>query len=390
MLHNKIKFLAVSLALTSTLNIAQAEEIDRGFSGKIDSSVVYDDNIYRLNKDLAKDDTYFNLSPTASLIGGFGKHVFKLNYVGDYAKFSNESDADFYDHDFRGLFEFDHTSKLNSKFEAGYQYEHEDPGTINRVQLDITEYNKYSQNYVAMSLSYGRIDSTGRVTAEYKKTERDYKNNSSDFLDFSGHQILTRFNYRVAARTRLYLELLKATYDYKEVLTFQLDNSLNLYRAGVAWDFTNKLSGDINVGYQDRDYDQPDIQDISGLAYSGNVNWSINTYTDLKLNAIRESIDSSLEQTGGFLRTTYGIDFSHKLTPLVKINLKSFYINDQLVFSSQREDKRKNFEFNIEYKVSHSFEIASYYIFEKRDSTFSLAEFEANTIGLSFNLLFGN
>lgn len=363
--------------------MALAQEDETGFFAKADTTIAHDDNIYRVTDDLAQSDTYLSIAPELKLIGGFGKQRFELAYNGDYAKFADASEADYTDHDIRAKINFDHSLRFSTRLEAGYQKEHEEPGSINRIQLDITEYNKYNQNFFLAGFAYGSESAIGRIAIDYKRMNQDYTNNNLDFLDFTSDQFAARATYRLAPKTKLYLEGLVTEYDYKLINGFELDNTYKRYRAGLTWDFTNKLSGDINIGYQDRDYVLETLRDIDGIAYNGEVIWEINTFTKLALEGKRESIDSSLEQTGGFLRTTYGIGFSHALTELLTIKADAGYAKDELVFSSAREDDRYAYQISLDYKLLRYLTVGVFYTYEERDSSSELADYKANIIGLN-------
>ena len=382
-MRNRTKFTLSTIALALCSSVAIAQEDETGFFAKADTTLAHDDNIYRVTDDLAQSDTYLSIAPELKLIGGFGKQRFELSYDGDYSKFSGTRDADYTDHNIRAKVNLEHTLRLDSKFEAGFQKEHEEPGAINRIQLTITEYNKYDQNYILAGIGYGQESAIGRFALEYRRTDKDYTNNNLDFLDFVSDQYTARFTYRVAPKTRIYIESVFSNYDYETVNDFELDNTYKRYRAGLTWDFTNKLTGDINVGYQDRDYDLETLRDIDGLAYNGEVTWSINTFTKLALVAKRESIDSSLEQTGGFLRTSYGVSLSHSLTELLKIKADAGYGTDELVFSSARKDDRLAGQVALEYDVLRNLTVGLRYKYEERDSTDLLADYKANVIGLN-------
>lgn len=382
-MRNRTKFTLSTIALALYSSTAFAQEDATGFFAKADTTVVHDDNIYRVTDDLAQSDTFLSVAPELRLIGGFGKQRFELSYNGDFAKFSDASDADFSDHNIRGRINLEHTLQLSSQFEAGFQKEHEDPGLINRIQPNFSEYNKYKQNYLLASVAYGQEDAIGRLALVYTKTDKDYINNNLDFLDFLSDQYTARFSYRVAPKTRIYIEGIFTNSDYEFVEGFELDNKYSRYRLGLSWDFTNKLTGDINVGYQDRDYELETLRDIDGLAYDGQVTWSINTYTKLGLIAQRESIDSSLEQTGGFLRTSYGLNIKHKLTELMQIYADIGYATDELVFTSARKDDRFSSKVMLEYSVLRNVSIGISYTHEQRDSTDVMAKFKANILGLN-------
>ena len=382
-MRNRSIFTISTIALALCSSMALAQEDETGFFAKADTTLAHDDNIYRVTDDLAQSDTYLSIAPELKLIGGFGKQRFELAYKGDYAKFADASDADYTDHDVRAKINFDHTLRFTSKFEAGYQKEHEDPGAIDRIQLNISEYNKFNQSYLLAGAAYGQESAIGRVALDYRRTDKDYSNNSLDFLDFVADQYTGRFTYRVAPKTRLYVEAVYTDYNYELINGFELDNTYKRYRAGFKWDFTNKLSGDINVGYQDRDYKLETLRDIDGLAYNGEVTWSVNTFTKIGMIARRESIDSSLEQTGGFLRTIYGASISHELTELLKLNADVGYGTDELVFSSAREDERFASQVTLEYSILRNITLGLSYTYEKRDSTNLLAEYKANIIGIN-------
>ena len=382
-MRNRTKFTLSIIALALCSSVAIAQEDETGFFAKADTTIAHDDNIYRVTDDLAQSDTYLSVAPKLSLIGGFGKQRFEVSYKGDFSKFADASDADYSDHDIRTKFNFEHTLKFSSKFEAGYQKEHEEPGSINRIQLNISEYNKYDQSYFLAGISYGKESAIGRFAVDIQRTDKDYTNNNLDFLDFISERFSARFTYRVAPKTRIYIETVYSDYDYESVNGFELDNSYKRYRAGLTWDFTNKLTGDINIGYQDRDYELDTLRDIDGLAYNGEVTWSINTYTTLGFVAKRESIDSSLEQTGGFLRTTYGASVKHELSELVKIKADLGYGTDELVFSAARKDERLAAQTSIEYSVLRNLHVGLSYTYEERQSSDLLAEYKANIIGLN-------
>lgn len=382
------KSVALSTMTVAVLSFnASSQTNETGIFIRVDSNLSHDDNVYRVYDSLVQSDTFISVAPELKLVGGIGKQRFQVTYKGDYSKYADLSDADFADHDFRGKIYLDHTLRLNSSFEAGYLKEHENAGSIDRVQLNISEFNKYTLNFFGAGIAYGQESATGRLELSYRRTDQDYTNNNLDYLDSVSDRLSVRFTYRVGPKTKLYAEASTNDIDYTLSGALELDNSYRLYRAGLSWDFTNKLSGDINIGYQDRDYDQPLLRDINGIAYYGKVNWYINTYTSVELNASRESIDSSIENAGGFIRTSFGTNVKHELTELLSFTGTAGYSKDQLIFSSNREDERLAYQVGIEYSILRNLALSGTYTYQKRNSTVETADFKANTIGLSITYL---
>lgn len=390
-MRNSTTFLLSTLAMAvlSTNAVAQSNE-KPGLFASADASIVHDDNIYRVIDDLAQSDTYLRLRPELAAVGGLGKHRFQLTYNGDYAKFSEQDNADYTDHDLKASIDLEHTLRFSSRFEAGFSKDHEEPGSINRIQLDISEYNKFDQNFILAGIAYGSESSIGRVELNYRRTDKEYTTNALNFLNFTNDQVTASFAYRIAPKTRIYIEGITTKFDYDVIDNYELDNTYNRYRTGISWDFTNKISGDVNVGYQERDYELERLRDISGLAYDGELTWSINTYTTLTVEARRESVDSSLEETGGFLRTTYGARITHDLTERTQIIANVGAGKDELVFTSSREDKRLAYKLSAEYELLRYLTIGAFVSFEERDSTDQLADFEANTIGINMTISMEN
>lgn len=382
-MRKNINLVMSSLTIIMASQWAVAKE-DTGFSAKAIASYVHDDNIYRVQETLATSDSYLSLAPEVNLIGGIGKQKISLTYKGDYAKFDERDDANFKDHDIKIDINLDHSVRLKSNFEFGYQKEHEEPGAFNRLQFDISEYNKYDQKRFLAGVSYGQESATGLFSLDYIKVDKEYTNNNLDFLNFDSDKLSGKFFYRIAPLTQLYLDVSISEFDYKSTDLFtELDNTFKLYQGGISWKFTNKLTGDISVGYQKRDYDNQTITSISGLAYNGEVTWSINSYSELSASAKREAIDSTLQEAGGFLRTSYSIQGNHELTDLLKINFGIGFSDDELVSLANREDQRRSYQIGLDYSVSRFLSLSASYEYEERDSSFDIADFEANIMSLS-------
>lgn len=378
---NKLVLSALCAAISS--NNLYAQETETGFFTDVETSLLHDDNIYRVTDELAQADNFISITPKLQFIGAIGKQRFDITYSGDYAKFNDANDADFADHDLRGKIELEHTIRFGTSLEAGYQKEHEEPGSINRIQLNLSEYNKFDQNFVLARAYYGQESSIGRIELSYRKANKDYLNNGLDFLDSDLNQVTATFTYRVAPKTKIYIDALLADLDYEPGTNFELDNKFKRYRAGVTWNFTNKLTGDVNIGYQDRNYEQETLRDIDGLAYNGEVIWAINSYTSLAVEANRESIDSSIEQAGGFLRTSYAAKLEHKLTSLLTVTMDVGYSTDELVFNTARQDDRAAYKVELAYEFMSNLSVGASYLFEERESTVPTAEYKANVVALN-------
>lgn len=358
-------------------------QTDTGLQIGSDIVLGSDDNIYRVFDSISQSDTYISIRPDIEVKGMLGKHGASLSYKGDLTKFSSLSEADFEDHTLEASLDLNHSARLRTILELGFEQEHQDPGSIARLDLDTVEFNKYDRNFFAGTVIFGRTDSAGYLSSTIRITDRDFTNNNLDFLDNKSTQGSIRFTYRVAPKTRVYIEGLYSVADYEVVDGFtEQDNDYYRARAGLSWDISNKLTGDINVGYQDRNYDIDTLRDISGLAYDGNIEWNISSYTTLNLFATRAAIDSTLEDAGGFLRATYGFELDHEFSNFFSSGIEYAKIEDELAFTSARDDEIEHLELFIQYEPIKLVNLKLVYSHNSRKSSIADAEFDSNVVNL--------
>jgi hypothetical protein len=378
-----ISAILIATAIAST----QVQSQEAGFSAKIDSRLTYDDNILRTADDFKKNDANLVVAPELTLAGIAGKQRFSAEYKGEYAKYSDFNDVDYDDHDIRLRADFDHSNNLTSRFDLQYRDKHEKFGDVNTVFNDLTEFNHYSESQIYGRVSYGRQDSFGQLILGLSRSDRDYDNNDQEFRSFERDLASLAFYYRIAPRTRLLAEVIYQDYEFNPETGFtDLDNEYTVYQAGIEWALTNQLEGTVKIGYQDRNYKLDRLRDIDGLAYEANVDYTPNTFTKVNLTARRESIDSSLETAGGFLRTSYGLSIKHGLTELLSVESELGYAKDELVFSSNRQDSRYLAKLGFDYAVLNWVNIGINYSYDERSSTLDAADFKSNSINLTLKV----
>jgi hypothetical protein len=360
-----------------------------GFLAEVDSRLTYEDNILRASDANAESDTSLVVAPKLTLAGILGKHRFSAIYGGKYAKYFDNSEVDYDNHNFRLTADFDHSPRFTSEVEFQYKDAHEDFSDLNDIFDGFTEFNRFTEKQLKTRFAYGRQDSFGQLVLRLERSDRDHKNNGQEFRSNERDLASLAFYYRIAPRTRLLAEVVLQDFDYAPPAgIIDLDNEHLVYQAGVEWALTNQLAGTVKVGYQDRDYRLDALRDIDGLSYEADLEWKPNTYTKIGFIARRESIDSSLESAGGFLRTTYGINVSHGLTELTKLEGSVGYAKDELVFTANRQDKRRFIEAGITHNLLYWVELGVNVRHDNRDSTQVSAEYEVNSINLTAKLSF--
>mgnify|MGYP003677879724 CR=1 FL=1 len=124
------------------------------------------------------------------------------------------------------------------------------------------------------------------------------------------------------------------------------------------------------------------------MAYEASIDYTPNTFTTVNLGAKRESLDSSLEGAGGFLRSSYSVGVKHGLTELIKFDGQVYYAKDDGVFGGTRQDKRLLTKVGLIYSALYWVDVGVNYSFEERDSTTDAADYQSNSINLTVKVTF--
>jgi hypothetical protein len=362
---------------------------ETGFSAEVDSRLTYDDNILRTAKVAEQSDTSLVVSPELDLAGILGKQRFSITYNGEYAKYFDNRDVDYVDHNILIRADLDHSYRLTSRFDVQYQDKHEDLTDSSQIYTNFSEFNHFVQKDIAGRLTYGRKDSSGQLVTSLGHSQKDFDNNGQEFRNYDADIASLAFYYRIGARTRLLSLVVYQDYKYEQLVgQTSFDNKYVRYLVGGEWSVTNKIDASLKVGYQNRSYAVDGLNDTSGLAYDAKIKYLPNTYSSISFSAKRAGIDSGQEDSNGYVRSSYDLSGSHNLNELTKVGGQLYYAVDDGILGSVRKDKRIKVQFGIRHTLTYWVEIGANVRHEKRDSTIDLADYSANSINLTANFTF--
>ena len=98
---------------------------------------------------------------------------------------------------------------------------------------------------------------------------------------------------------------------------------------GFEYDFDGVWAGRLGIGYQQRDYNSPQIKALEGPAVEGRVSWSPTQLTTVTFNVARTIEESIRQDAVSYLRTTAGIRVDHE------------YLRNVLLGGELRADRRE-------------------------------------------------
>lgn len=349
------------------------------------------DNV--LNNTNKVSDTAFIINPDVKYLGLVGKHKFLLSYNGKLTTYTKDSDLNYNEHKFALGAKLDHSNKINTEFKLGFDKITEEPGSTNSSTQSLTEFNQYQNKTAQAKLYYGQSTSTGQIVLGYKFNDREYTNNQQSYRDVEQNQFSATFFYRIAPKTRMLFQASTEEYSYEDQtfsngFTFNQSSNNNLYLAGVEWEATAKSKGIFKIGYQNKDYDDARLNDISGLSYMLDMIWKPNTYTQIKLGALRQTTESAQLNEGGFLSTSYSLDVSHYIMARTAVTARFTIDNDEIVTGTSRTDKRNSIKVGVNHSLRKWLNVKLAYKYQEKTSNIELFNFESNTIELSLETAF--
>ncbi|GAC12901.1 outer membrane beta-barrel protein [Aliiglaciecola lipolytica] len=382
-LKKSFKLLIVLLAWVN-INVSQAQERE-GFSAIIGANIGQDDNIFRSSEELS--DQFFQLSPALKLTELYEAVQVDAQYKGNYRQYADNSHLNYADHEASIKGQYKHTSKFTSELAFGYAKKIEEPGITNAVGFVLDEFNQIKTSSLKAAGTYGTNASKGQIRLAFDVTKRRFDNNEQAFRDSDSNKLTGTFFYRVAPKTRLVLESSVDDIDYQNTEFFDASAKQMRYLLGAEWNATAKSTGIFKIGYQDIDYNNELLNDISGLAFYLDMIWKPNTYSTVKLGADRSTRESAIPGLPSFISETYSVGVEHEFSVKSKISLDYNYRKDDLSSSQDRSDNLSAIEARYTYALKRSWLVYLDYKHKKRHSNLALFDYDSNIYTLGINWL---
>jgi len=353
-----------------------------GFYPNIELDAGYDDNVRRTERN-TDSSTFGKVKPELQWVGSVGKHLVRFGYQGDYAKFFDASSEDYDDHFVGGDLTLDLTPKFKVHGGVAYRQGHEDRSTQSGGKWrDPNTWDQWSAKVEAL---YGRRIATMQIGGSYAHHDRDYTNNNQSFRDNTADILTLIAYYNIGPKTRLLIEPSVTDYDYPNSDT---DNTYRKLLAGVTWDATAKTTGEVKVGYYNKDFDNSGFEDADGLAIDAILRWRPKSYSEWELRVSQGAYDSEIigSPSASYESTLVAIDWEHDLTSLTQLQAGASYEVED--FDTGREDDYTNAYLGLSYALTRTLTVGARYEYNQRDSSAPFNDYDANVFTLGVKTTF--
>lgn len=367
----------------------QSVQTESGFdiTPLLTSGLKYDDNI--TSSSTGEIDSWIltlNPSVRAILDDGVSKTEFSAAaYNGTYF---DSSDDNFTDTLLGALFDtrLSEQTKLNLK--ADLIWGHEDRGTgitegLSNGQEDPTRFNTQTASGY---YEYGAQAAPARVRFGARYFNKEYMNQRevTQFRDYDSTLGGINFYYDTQSGTTAVLESSIEDISYEFVdPDAPRDNKMTNVKVGAEWQISALTSGDVKIGYQEKDFDDSAREDFSGLAWTVNANWSPLSYTTFNFGTGRRAKDPL--QGGDYIKeTTYVLGWSHNWSEAVQTQLAYDRIEEDYIGIS-RKDEEDSYTASVKYAFRRFIDVTLFTKVTDKTSSVAGIEFDRNITGLSFD-----
>jgi hypothetical protein len=346
----------------------------------------YDDNVFATDDD-EEGDFAATVQPRVLVQSNFSRHQLLLDVGGDVTTYAEEDDLNYQDAYARGSGRLDITRDNILSGSVGINKLHEDPSSPDRDEGggddEITDYLRGDAD-LAFRRNFNRLYAVvggGITRLDFDDTD-DTNEDDRDRNQYLGR---VRAGYEISPRLGAFAQ---ATYDVRRYDQTPDDEGLDRdsdgfgLRVGTEVDITSIIFGEVGLGYTYRQYDDDELDSVSGVGFGGAITWNVTPLTSVVFNAqgdIQETTvgDDTGDRASANFQKLVTVDVTHELLRNVLLNANAGYIRDDFE-GVDRSDDTFVVGGGVSYLLNRNLSLDATYDFSTRSSDEGEEEYTRN------------
>ena len=156
-------------------------------------------------------------------------------------------------------------------------------------------------------------------------------------------------------------------------------------KAGTTFQYSRKLTGEIALGWIERDYKDASLQKLQGFLFDASLIYSMSALTNVKLTAATVAGETTVPGTAGILTRNAGVEVEHSFRRWLVGAVKFNYGYDDYV-GSARKDDRYSISGALTYKLNRVMSVKGEIRQEWLNSTIPGVDYTASVFLLGMRL----
>lgn len=367
----------------------------------------YDDNVTAAS-DNEIDSFVTVISPGIKLENGDEARNFSFSYQADIGRYNDSSTDNYDNHSLNAGAIFSPSSRTRLALGAAYQRKTESRGTGARqgqfIDLQGRDPDEYGATSFNGAFDYGGEGSQAGLGVDIGTSDRQYKNNGdyTQFRDFSENFYGGYFRYRVASKTSAKLSVRQTEVQFDNLRRIgrsdvSFDSTERSLFLGLEFDATAKVTGSINAGRIEKDFDDVRLDDFSGFGWKAGVQFRPRTYSTIDVTTSRMTdeaddvlLNAALGQVNSFIiRRDITVAWTHGWTDRFQTGVDLVSGTDEYrsaldESTTRRDDDFSGFGVSADYVFRPWLSVGASFKRYSRDSTSRVFEYDKNLFLLSF------
>lgn len=354
------------------------------------TEVFFTDNRFR-SEDNEESETGLRLDPSLLLSYTPSAGTYKLGYKGSIDPVVGN---DYDDHEVFLTGDLRPLTRHHFEFDANYKQEHDDIGvgrTEGVADPDSLELDEWNEAAAHVQYTFGAPDARINVSARAGVTDRESTTNEAGpfgtrFFDHKSVLFGGGATYRLGPKTQLVLDLQHQEFEYDVDAAPTFDSTLDRGLVGIRWVATAKTTGEILVGYFDRNFDADQREDVDGVDWRATVTWGPVTSTQFSLSTGRLILENF--QSSDFVNVEYyQLVWRQDWTSRFYSKLKGGLLQSEFE-GTTRSDDSTQFGAALFYELSPKVTVKAGVELSTRDSSTNTADYDRNVLFQGFEFVF--
>ena len=371
-------------------------------SPKMDVGNQYDSNIYKQDKKVYTPvDSYVaHFKPGLNVRSDWRRHALNLMFDSDLTQYASQGDLNNYEDMFTRL-----DGRLDvvrdSHLDLGFSYSsiHEDRGSPDQIAgKGPTFYDTKS-----MDAFYTHKLNRMSVKAGLESTRYDYQDVFTSLNSVLAMSTRNRWEYMPSVRLgyeiqpeyEAYVKVVYKEADYDNFVqssgagvAYNRNSSGYNVLGGLAFEMTELVTGDMSVGYLQRDYVDARLPSISGVNGFVKLKWRPTQLTTVTGKLSHDIGETTQAGVAGVLATGVSMGVDHELMRNILLSAGgTFGNNDYQGFVApnlvNRNDKVYGGNVSAKYMLNRNLSAALLYTYQSRDVNYLFSDYEVHQVMLN-------